>query len=109
VTSFLRRCFSPNLDEVDFPQALTGLDYLKDLETRRRKEVFAALKRLGIDREDICGKDEFGKKYPGVLRWLESIEQNERKVEALYTQVYIGLRRWVSCNAFDLSVNDLLD
>ncbi|KAJ9353141.1 hypothetical protein DTO027B9_5393 [Paecilomyces variotii] len=98
VTSFLRRCFSPNIDEVDFPQALTGLDYLKDLETRRRKEVFAALKRLGLDRDDLCSKDELAKKYPGVLRWLESIEQNERKVEALYTQVYIGLRRWTLLN-----------
>lgn len=107
MTSFLRRCFSPNIDEVDFPQALTGLDYLKDLETRRRKEVFAALKRLGLDRDDLCSKDELAKKYPGVLRWLESIEQNERKVEALYTQVYIGLRRWVGCNFSNLNIDDL--
>ncbi|GAD92130.1 conserved hypothetical protein [Paecilomyces variotii No. 5] len=95
VTSFLRRCFSPDIDEVDFPQALTGLDYLRDLEMRRRKEVLAALKRLGLDQ---CGKDELAKKYPGVQRWLESMEQNERSVEALYTQVYIGLRRWIMLN-----------
>ncbi|KAL1848435.1 hypothetical protein Plec18167_009343 [Paecilomyces lecythidis] len=95
VTSFLRRCFSPNLDEVDFPQALTGLDYLRDLEMRRRKEVLSALKRLGLD---LCGKDELAKKYPGVQRWLESMEQNERSVEALYTQIYIGLRRWTMLN-----------
>lgn len=96
MTSFLRRCFPPQLEEVDFPQALTGLDYLKDLETRRRKEVAAALKRLGVDRDNLREKEELGMKYPGVLRWIESIERDEREVEALYTQVYIGLRRWVS-------------
>ncbi|KAL2223169.1 hypothetical protein M432DRAFT_40244 [Thermoascus aurantiacus ATCC 26904] len=98
VTSFLRRCFPPQLEEVDFPQALTGLDYLKDLETRRRKEVAAALKRLGVDRDNLREKEELGKKYPGVLRWIESIERDEREVEALYTQVYIGLRRWTLIN-----------
>lgn len=96
VTSFVRRCFPPELDQIDFPQALTALDYLKDLETRRRKEVIAALKRLGVDRDNLHERDQLGKKYPGVLSWVTSIEDKERKVEALYTQVYIGLRRWVS-------------
>jgi hypothetical protein len=96
VTSFLRRCFAHQLEEVDFPQALTALDYLKDLETRRRKEVAAALARLGIDRADMSQKQEMGQRYPGVLRWIESLEAKERRVEALYTQVYVGLRRWVS-------------
>lgn len=96
VTSFLRRCFAPQLEEVDFPQALTGLDYLKDLEMRRRKEVVSALKRLGVNRDDLREREELGKKYPGVRRWIDSIERDEKEVEALYTQVYIGLRRWVS-------------
>lgn len=95
ITSFLRRCFAANLEDVDFPQALTGLDYLKDLENRRRKEVVEALRRLGIDR-DLDGMSEWGKKYPGVLAWIKFIQNQERKVEALYSQVYIGLRRWVS-------------
>ncbi|KAN0069885.1 hypothetical protein V8E54_012191 [Elaphomyces granulatus] len=98
VTSFLRRCFAPQLEEVDFPQALTALDYLKDLETRRRKEVAAALARLGIDRADMSQKQEMGQRYPGVLRWIESLEAKERRVEALYTQVYVGLRRWTMIN-----------
>ncbi|KAL2014158.1 hypothetical protein VTN00DRAFT_1683 [Thermoascus crustaceus] len=98
VTSFLRRCFAPQLEEVDFPQALTGLDYLKDLEMRRRKEVVAALKRLGVNRDDLREREELGKKYPGVRRWINSIERDEKEVEALYTQVYIGLRRWTLIN-----------
>jgi hypothetical protein len=96
VTSFVRRCFPVDLDQVDFPQALTALDYLKDLEIRRRREVVAALDRLGVDRADLGERSVLGRKYPGVLRWVIGIEEKERKVEALYTQVFLGLRRWVS-------------
>ena len=95
VTSFVRRCFPVELDAVDFPQALTALDYLKDLEVRRRREVVAALNRLGVDKNDYLEKEKLGKKYPGVLRWIIDVEEKERRVEALYTQVYLGLRRWV--------------
>ena len=95
VTSFVRRVFPADLELVDFPQALTALDYLKDLEVRRRREVVAALDRLGVDRNDLHEKEKLGKKYPGVLRWIVDLEEKERRVEALYTQVYLGLRRWV--------------
>jgi hypothetical protein len=105
VTSFVRRCFPPELEEVDFPQALTALDYLKDLETRRRKEVLAALKRLGITGAEGETSD-LAKRYPGVLSWLNSIENKEKKVMALYTQVYLGLRRWVGRWAPALRLND---
>ncbi|KAL1967614.1 hypothetical protein VTN77DRAFT_3129 [Rasamsonia byssochlamydoides] len=98
ITNFLRRCFTPELDEVDFPQALTALDYLKDLETRRRKDVASALKRLDVQRDDLAQMEELRKKYPGVVRWVESIDEKERRVEALYTHVYIGLRRWTLLN-----------
>jgi hypothetical protein len=95
----VRRCFPPELEEVDFPQALTALDYLKDLESRRRKEVLAALKRLGIT-GDEAEKSDLAKRYPGVLSWLNSLENKEKKVIALYTQVYLGLRRWVGLVRF---------
>ncbi|PWY91018.1 hypothetical protein BO70DRAFT_83072 [Aspergillus heteromorphus CBS 117.55] len=98
VTSFLRRCFTPELEEVDFPQALTALDYLKDLENRRRKEVAAALQRLGVEPKDVQGNTELAEKYPGVLAWLGNINAQARRVEALYTQVYVGLRRWTLIN-----------
>lgn len=96
ITSFVRRCFPFDIATVDFAQALTALDYLRDLETRRRREIASALRRLSIDPSTL-GKegDEISKKYPGVVAWVKAIEDKERKVEALYTQVYIGLRRWV--------------
>jgi hypothetical protein len=96
IISFVRRCFPKDLDQVDFPQALSAMDYLKDLEVRRRREVVAALDRLGVERDDIGQKEVLGKKYPGVLRWVLGIEEKERRIEALYSQVYVGLRQWVT-------------
>ena len=97
ITSFVRRCFTADLFLVDFTQALTALDYLKDLESRRKRELTLALQRLGVDKHSIneTGQDIM-RRFPRVSEWIKSMEDKERKVEALYTQVYIGLRRWVS-------------
>lgn len=103
ITHFLKKCFPARLVEVDFPQALTGLDYLKDLEARRRREVAAAISRLDIDREALhADTDSFADKRPGVAAWVKSIEEKERKVDALYTQLYIGIRRWILVNELSL-------
>jgi hypothetical protein len=102
ITTFVRRCFPPELEQVDFPQALTALDYLKDLEVRRRREVVVALDKLGIQREDIASRDKLAKKYPGCLQWVVGTEDKERKIEQLYTQVYLGLRRWTLVNELSL-------
>jgi len=103
ITSFVSKCFAPELERIDFPHALTAMDYLKDLEIRRRREVLAALDKLGVDRNDIGHRDRLAKKYPGVLQWVIKTEENERNVEALYTQVYIGLRRWTLINELSLT------
>ncbi|RMZ83318.1 hypothetical protein DV737_g1715, partial [Chaetothyriales sp. CBS 132003] len=98
IASFVRRCFPPELEQADLPKALIALDYLKDLEVRRRREVVAALDKLGIHREDLGHRNRLAKKYPGVMQWVVGIEEQERKVEQLYTQVYIGIRRWTLIN-----------
>ncbi|KAI9787679.1 MAG: hypothetical protein M1839_000210 [Geoglossum umbratile] len=97
LTSFVRRCFPAELTLVDFPQALTGVDYLRDLEMRRRKEIAAALRRLGVDRANLSAHGQ-----PMLDDWVKSLEDKERKVEALYTQCYIGLRRWILINEMSL-------
>jgi hypothetical protein len=79
------------------------MDYLKDLEVRRRREVVAAFEKLGIDREDIGYRDKLARKYPGVLKWVTDIEERERKVQKLYTHVYLGLRRWTLINELSLT------
>ncbi|KAH0542105.1 hypothetical protein FGG08_003485 [Glutinoglossum americanum] len=97
LTSFVRRCFPAELTLVDFPQALTGLDYLRDLEMRRRKEIAAAMRRLGVDRENHGTHGQ-----PALDDWVKSLEDKERKVEAFYSQCYIGLRRWILINEMSL-------
>lgn len=96
ITSFVRRCFTADLCLVDFTQALTALDYLKDLENRRKRELKLALHRLGVDPGAECQiSEEVMNKHPRVAEWVTSMQDKEREVEALYTQLFIGLRRWV--------------
>ncbi|OJD15005.1 hypothetical protein AJ78_04690 [Emergomyces pasteurianus Ep9510] len=97
IASFVRRCFPENLALVDFPQALTALDYLRDLEQRRGKEIKAALEKLGV--LDVAfDKDDLAKRYPGVSSWIDSIMQKDRYAAALYSQVYLRLRHWTLIN-----------
>lgn len=97
VTSFVRRCFTHDLCLVDFTQALTALDYLKDLENRRKRELSLVLQRLGIDKLILdSAPGEIPRMNAKMVEWGFSLQDKERKVEAFYTQVYIGLRRWVS-------------
>jgi len=97
LTSFVRRCFPSELVLVDFPQALTGLDYPKDLDIRCRREVAAAMNRLDIDPATFeADTDGFANRYPGVTQWVKSIREKERKMETYYTQLHVALRRWVS-------------
>lgn len=100
LTSFLRRCFPKDLEQVDFPQGLTALDYAKDLHNRWKKEMSLALQRLNIGPEDAADptRSELAIKYPGVMTWFESINATARTIEALYTQLYVGLRRWMIIN-----------
>ncbi|KAL6721209.1 hypothetical protein ACLMJK_000311 [Lecanora helva] len=102
ITSFVRRCFTTDLCLVDFTQALTALDYLKDLDSRRKRELALALQRLGLEQSTDDQIKGDCSKNPKVLEWVESVRDKERKVEALYTQVYIGLRRWTLINEMRL-------
>ena len=96
ITSFVRRCFTEDLCMVDFTQALTAMDYLKDLDNRRRRELISARQRLGLNKSTADQRNIRSGQHQKQDEWIRSMEDKERKVEALYTQVYIGLRRWVS-------------
>ncbi|EQL34103.1 hypothetical protein BDFG_04018 [Blastomyces dermatitidis ATCC 26199] len=97
IASFVRRCFPENLALVDFPQALTALDYLRDLEQRRGKEIKAALEKLGV-LDCAFDKDDLARRYPGVASWIDSIMEKDRIAAALYSQVYLRLRHWTLIN-----------
>ena len=97
VTSFVNRCFPVELEVVDFPQSLTALDYLKDLETRRRKEIAHSFRTLNLDQSNLNSEKmhDLRSWNPAVADWVESLEAKLRRVDALYSNVYISLRRWV--------------
>ena len=97
ITDFVRRCFSENLVTVDFVQALTGMDYLRDLEMRRRREFAGVLKRLGLDGNIASVEGDGRSSSERVLEaWVMEMNSKSRNVESLYSQCYVGLRRWVS-------------
>ncbi|KAI9889368.1 MAG: hypothetical protein M1814_005537 [Vezdaea aestivalis] len=98
ITSFVRRCFTEDLAQVDFPHALTGLDYLRDLESRRKREIAATLGRMGIQKGDISGVN----KSTELSEWMRHISRREEMCERFYTQCYIGLRRWTLVNEMSL-------
>lgn len=102
ITTFVTRCFSTELTQVDFPQALTALDYLKDLEMRRRNEIVAALTYLGVEKSDMQDVEKIARDYPNAAKWIEEMKLKERKVEMLYGHVFLGLRRWALVNEMSL-------
>jgi len=98
ITSFLQKVFPAQLECVDFPQALTALDYLKDIDNRRRKEQAHALKHLGIDRSVLDHtetSEQLATWYPGCADFIRDLPRREKRADVLYTQLYIALRRWV--------------
>ncbi|CAG8377853.1 unnamed protein product [Penicillium salamii] len=100
IASFVRRCFTSELCYVTFSQALTSLDYLKGLQGRWKKEVDGAFRRINVNAQDVIDphNSEVTRKFPGVMDWYKDISQKARLIDMLYTQVYVGLRRWILIN-----------
>ncbi|KAF2240765.1 hypothetical protein BU26DRAFT_189275 [Trematosphaeria pertusa] len=103
IVSFVSRIFHPSLSLVDFPQALTALDYLRDLETRRRKEMVAAFARVHIHPESFeADIDAISGKYPGIALWAKNLEGKNKKAELYYAKMWLGVRRWIMINELSL-------
>ncbi|KAF2012167.1 hypothetical protein BU24DRAFT_271274 [Aaosphaeria arxii CBS 175.79] len=103
IISFVSRCFHPDLSLVDFPQALTALDYLRDLEKRRCKEFIAAFERLGINLENFEDDiEQVADKYPGVALWAKNMQGKNKKAETYYAHIYLTLRRWIMINELSI-------
>ncbi len=54
-----------------------------------------ALQRLGLDTATLEQTGREMNRNAKISEWVLSMQGKEKKVEALYSQVYIGLRRWV--------------
>ncbi|KAF1983587.1 hypothetical protein K402DRAFT_423692 [Aulographum hederae CBS 113979] len=103
VTNFVKKIFPPELHMVDFPQALTALDYLKDLENRRQKEARDALARLGVEvGADGVDYETLTRRFPRVATWVHALEEKEKHVENFYSTLWVSLRRWILINEMSL-------
>jgi len=86
---------------VDFTQGLAALDYLRDLETRRRKELIAAFSRTEIRTESFDSDiEKISERFPGIALWAKNLEGKNMKAERCYAKMWLGLRRWVSSRLF---------
>lgn len=97
---FLRGCFTENSDEVDFNQALSAIDWMRDLHIRWKKGFDSALAALGITRTDLETLDhgQLAAKFPTSIGWLWDMFAKAHNLEAMYGQLYLNLRRWTLIN-----------
>ncbi|CAI6334946.1 unnamed protein product [Periconia digitata] len=103
IVSFVSRVFHPSLSLVDFPQALTALDYLRDLENRRKKEMVAAYARVHIHPDSFKSDVEsMAERYPGIALWANNLQGKNTKAEVYYARIWLGIRRWVMINEMSL-------
>ncbi|KAH6677376.1 hypothetical protein B0J14DRAFT_341158 [Halenospora varia] len=87
----LKKVFLKKYKEVDFNQALTGLDYLRDLEVTRRKALREAAIKLGITKDTwraILLED------PAAYKWVQRVQEHELEIEGYYADIFIDLRIW---------------
>lgn len=95
----LDRAFRADYNEADFTQALTALDYLRDLECTRRTALRDAAVRLGITKDnwrDVLSEER------EAYNWVERVQQQELEIETHYANVFIDLRIWVREPPLDL-------
>lgn len=79
LSTFVRKTFPHELENVEFDQALTALDYIRDLETRRKKELEKAVRARGEND-----------------RKIQDLTTKSTKIEQFYAKAIAGIRRWVS-------------
>lgn len=82
LSTFVRKTFPLQQENVEFDQALTALDYIRDLEVRRQKELDKAVRARG----------ESDKK-------IQALRAKSIKIEKFYASAIAGIRRWVSPKA----------
>jgi len=88
----LKTVFRADYREADFNQALTALDYLRDLECTRRTALRDAAVQLGITSEtwkEVLSEDK------EAYTWVETVQKQELEIESHYANIFIDLRIWV--------------
>ncbi|OMP82550.1 hypothetical protein BK809_0006860 [Diplodia seriata] len=94
VRKFVKETFcQEELGRVNFSQALTALDYLKDIEMRRQKMVQDMWQRVDIETwesiEEKVSRDE------AIIRLFNILNRKEKYLGELYAWLYVHLRQWI--------------
>jgi hypothetical protein len=94
----LNRIFTEPWGKADLKHALTGLDYLSNLECTRRTALREAAQRLRINEYNwqrvLTENNE-------ARAWIYSIQEQEDEIELYYSTLWVDLRIWVSCPRSD--------
>ncbi|PMD16726.1 hypothetical protein NA56DRAFT_545259, partial [Hyaloscypha hepaticicola] len=91
ILNTVERILQKDYNKVDFSNALTALDYLRDLELTRRAKLRTAAERLGITLETWRAVLTDN---PDALKWIELIQKYELIIEEGYANIFIDLRIW---------------
>ncbi|KAK7712913.1 hypothetical protein SLS57_007657 [Botryosphaeria dothidea] len=94
VRKFVKETFcQEELGRVNFSQALTALDYLKDIELRRQKMVQDMWQRVDIETwesiEEKVSRDE------AIIKLFNILNRKEKYLGELYAWLYVHLRQWI--------------
>ncbi|KAI9791492.1 MAG: hypothetical protein M1816_003836 [Peltula sp. TS41687] len=103
INNLMKFVFDEDIAQVQFGFALKGLDYLIGLESRRHRELGEAFARLGLKADNasfgsFSAPEEVAGPAGKLDSWRKSIDDKVKTIEGLYTQVYVGLRRWICFN-----------
>jgi hypothetical protein len=89
----LNRIFTEPWEDADLTHALTGLDYLTNLECTRRTALREAAQRLRINEDTwqsvLANNNE-------ARAWVSLIQGQEDEIELCYSSLWVDLRIWVS-------------
>ncbi|KAM3073932.1 hypothetical protein ACMFMG_008548 [Clarireedia jacksonii] len=89
------KTFRKRLLEVKFDHALTSMDYLQNLECRRKSCLRDAKERL---RNYQMNCNNFSHTDADATTWAENIRIMDMAAETLYVDVFLGLRFWTMLN-----------
>lgn len=89
----LNRIFTEPWEKADLTHALTGLDYLTNLECTRRTALREASQRLRINEDNwrtvLAHNNE-------ARAWVCLTQKQEDEIELCYSSLWVDLRIWVS-------------
>lgn len=88
----LNKVFLEDYAKADFTQALTCLDYLRDLECTRRTALREAALRLGISKNNWKAILLEG---PDAYKWVSAVQKQELAIETSFAASFVDLRIWV--------------